>query len=221
MEHDLERRAVYEEFYADERLRYPAEELVRVIFPLYRDPGARGEMLTFDMGAGDGRNTVFLAENGFNVVALEGAVSGCLVAVRRLERAGLYHSGVLAGEFAELPFADGCFGLVVAWETILYGRKEQVRRYLDEALRVLRPGGRIIFTLRTPDYGPNGEEVGDGEYRVGFGGDTGSIYSAHTLEEAQELCTGMEVEAIEHYFYTLDDRRLRYDSWIIIAVKPK
>ena len=221
MKYDRERRAAYQEFYANKHLRYPAEELVRILFPLYPEAGQRGGFLTLDMGAGCGRNTVFLAENGFDVVALEGAVSGCEVATTRLGEAGLSYSGVAAGEFADLPFRDACFGLVVAWETILYGRKDEVRRYLAEAVRVLKPDGRIIFTLRTPDYGPNGEEVGDGEYRVAFGADSGSVYSAHTLEEAQKLCAGLEVEAIEHYGYTLDDRRLRYDSWIIIASKPQ
>jgi SAM-dependent methyltransferase len=221
MQYDHERRAAYEELYAQRHLRYPAEELVRILFPLYPEPEERGRFLALDMGAGCGRNTVFLAENGFDVVALEGAVSGCQTATERLGEAGLAHRGALAGEFADLPFADGCFGLVVAWETILYGRKDEVRRYLAEAVRVLKRGGRIIFTLRTPDYGPHGTEVGDGEYRVGFGADSGSVYSAHTLGEVQQLCAGLNLEAIEHYGYTLDNRRLRYDSWIIIATKPE
>ncbi len=221
MQYDKERRAAYEKWYAKRQLRYPAEELVRIIFPLYPDQAKRGGFLTLDLGAGDGRNTVFLAENGFDTVAQEGAVSGCAVTVERLTEAGLDHRGTVSSEFADLPFADSAFGLVVGWEVILYGRKREVRRYLDEALRVLEPGGRIIFTLRTPDYGPHGEEVGEGEYRVAFGGDTGSIYSAHTLEETEQLCAGLEVEAIEHYGYTLDNRHLRYDSWIITATKPK
>jgi sarcosine/dimethylglycine N-methyltransferase len=51
---------------------------------------------------------------------------------------------VIDGSFEELPFDDGAFDVVWSQDAILHSGDR--RRVLEEAVRVLRPGGHFIFT---------------------------------------------------------------------------
>ena len=51
---------------------------------------------------------------------------------------------VVGGNFEALPFEDGSFDLLWSQDAILHSARR--RRVLEEAFRVLRPGGRFVFT---------------------------------------------------------------------------
>jgi SAM-dependent methyltransferase len=51
---------------------------------------------------------------------------------------------VVGGAFEDLPFPDGAFDLVWSQDAFLHSGDRG--RVIDEAARVLRPGGRIVFT---------------------------------------------------------------------------
>ncbi|MEO0322508.1 MAG: methyltransferase domain-containing protein [Myxococcota bacterium] len=51
---------------------------------------------------------------------------------------------VVGGNFESLPFEDGAFDLLWSQDAILHSARR--RRVLEEAFRVLRPGGRFVFT---------------------------------------------------------------------------
>ena len=54
--------------------------------------------------------------------------------------------GSVAETHARFPCADGAIDLAFAASVFSHVRMETVRRYLAEAARVLRPGGRFLFT---------------------------------------------------------------------------
>lgn len=115
-----------------------------------------------DLACGAGRNAVWLARNGWNVVAIDGS----LVAISILgQRAGTLpiETQVLDLETgAPLPFGDATFDLV----TILYYLH---RPLLREATRVLKPGGLFVIAIRM--RGINRRYcVAQGELRVAFAG---------------------------------------------------
>ncbi|MFW5662018.1 MAG: SAM-dependent methyltransferase [Oceanicaulis sp.] len=105
-------------------------------------PGAA----VLDLGAGYGGAARHLArEHGAHVTCLnlsdkENARNRELTAAQGLaERVDIVH-----GAFEEIPFPDGRFDILWSQDAILHSGDRG--RVLDEAARVLKPGGEFIFT---------------------------------------------------------------------------
>ena len=93
-----------------------------------------------DLACGAGRNALWLAQRGWDVVAIDGAEEAVRI-VRELEPR--IDARVLDLETnAPLPFDDASFDLVA----ILYFTW---RPLFDEARRLLRDGGVIVSAVRT------------------------------------------------------------------------
>jgi SAM-dependent methyltransferase len=109
-----------------------------------------------DIGCGAGRNSLFLAENGMNVVGIDRSS----VAIERAKQAAsessfpatFLHHDLNDG----LPFEAASQGAAI--DTFVFFHLERTAQrtaYLEELLRVLRPGGFLLLTLAT---------TGDGYY---------------------------------------------------------
>lgn len=127
----------------------------------YGDPPA---VRVLDLGCAGGRNTELLARQGFDVHALD--ASTAMVERTRQRLAGLVGAGdalrrVMVGRMDDLSrYADGWFDLVVALG-ILHsaGSVEEWERAAAEIVRVLGPGGRVLFNQFTPEVDLTGEGV--------------------------------------------------------------
>ncbi|MBB95701.1 MAG: SAM-dependent methyltransferase [Rhodobacteraceae bacterium] len=100
-------------------------------------PGAR----ILDLGAGVGRHALWLARNGFDVVALDAAPEG----LAEIDRQGGVDT-VLARMDA-LPFDDEAFDHVLSWNVIYHGDEDVLLRTISEIRRVLKPGGTYLGTM--------------------------------------------------------------------------
>jgi SAM-dependent methyltransferase len=113
-----------------------------------------------DLACGAGHNAAWLARNGWEVVALDGASE----AIRLVDAhdAGVDARVVDLETGAPLPFPDATFDLVI----ILYYLH---RPLFKEAARVLKPGGLFVSAIRM--RGINRKYcVAQGELRVAFAG---------------------------------------------------
>lgn len=104
---------------------------------------ARGRVL--DAGAGTGRFSIPLQQAGHDVVAFD--VSAQMLAVARRHATDLLPA--LQGDLLHLPFADDSFDSITSITVIEH--LPQYKAALTELLRVLRPGGTIVFQLRSTD----------------------------------------------------------------------
>ena len=110
----------------------PAPLLVRAV-----DSVAPGRAL--DLACGAGRNAIWLAHHGWDVVAIDGAEEAIRILRARDPRVDARVMDLETG--APLPFADGSFDLVA----ILYYLH---RPLFAEARRVLKPGGLVVCAIR-------------------------------------------------------------------------
>jgi tellurite methyltransferase len=104
---------------------------------------------TADLGCGEGRDSVFMAEHGHQVVGLDISVEGLRKAQHLAEERGVRVSWVCA-VLPDLP-VRGPFDLVFSCGSIHYVARD-VRGALFEELRRLTPPGRfhahVVFTDR-------------------------------------------------------------------------
>lgn len=98
---------------------------------------------TLEIGCGEGRVARDLAIRGHRITAVDAAPT-LLRAAREADPTGEY---VLA-DAAELPFEDGSFDLVVAYNSLM--DMEDMPRAVREAYRVLEPCGRLGVCVTHP-----------------------------------------------------------------------
>jgi len=101
-------------------------------------PGRR----VLDVGCGDGRFALALAQAGAQVSAVDADPQMVEAARRRFHEAGCA-GDILLADASALPFADGRFDLVTAITVLCF--LTEPAPALAEIARVLRPGGRLVL----------------------------------------------------------------------------
>lgn len=100
--------------------------------------GATAETRILDIGCGDGVLTAALSTGGALTIGIDRDPEMVAAAV-----VGAPHAAFAVADALRLPFADDVFDLVVA-NTVFCLLPER-RAAIVEALRVLRPGGRLVL----------------------------------------------------------------------------
>jgi len=108
-------------------------------FELLPKPGRR----TLDLGCGEGRVTRDLKARGHRVVGIDAART-----LVRLANEADPRGEYLVGDAADLPFEDGDFDLVVAFNTLM--DFDDMPGAVREAARVLEPTGRLCACITHP-----------------------------------------------------------------------
>lgn len=121
----------------------PEHEVVQLANDLFLRRGARAAL---DLGCGVGRHALALARIGFSTTAMDLADAG-LEQVRLAAEAERLAVTVVPAPMTDLPFADGSFDYVLAFNVIYHGRPEIVATALKEVRRVLRVGGVFQGTM--------------------------------------------------------------------------
>lgn len=115
-------------------------------------PGSR----ILDLGSGVGRHALWLAAQGFEVVALDAAPEG----LAEIDKHGVVETQL--GRMDSLPFEDGNFDHIVSWNVIYHGDEDVLLRTIGEIRRVLKPGGTYLGTMLSKRRLPFEREKYDG-----------------------------------------------------------
>ena len=118
---------------AEGRIRPLYEQVLERLNPL---AGTR----LLDAGCGSGLFAELAARGGADVIGLDAATG--LVEYARTRRPA---AGYVVGDLERLPFADGAFDVVTAFNSVLYAADP--RRALAEIARVTAPSGRAVVTV--------------------------------------------------------------------------
>jgi SAM-dependent methyltransferase len=99
-----------------------------------------------DLGCGEGRHTILLAERGYDVVALDIEPLAVRKAATFVTRAGA-SAHFVTGDALNLPFRPGYFDIVLDYGCFHHVVTRDWPRYRREVCRVLRPGGHLILSV--------------------------------------------------------------------------
>lgn len=179
-----------------------------------------------ELGCGTGRVLRYLARLGHHVSGVdfvEAAVERLAVAEPNLD--------VRCADARELPYADETFDVVLAFGLFHNFPAQVVETALCETLRVLRPGGLVLFSFRADNL-QNRLIDRLADYRRPVGTDGSSFHKLNcTARELRAMCTkaGFEIQSqrreenmpllyrsswLRHYSHRdITERRSRVDGY--------
>jgi len=152
-----------------------------------------------ELGAGLGRDTIFLAQNSIQVEALDysnASIESITNKSKKLNLTGFIKPKVFDIR-KELPFEDnsieGCFSHMLYCMAFSNSDLENLN---NEICRILKPGGINIYTARHIDDGDykNGIHIGEDLYE-----NDGFIVHFFSKEKVNQLSKGFEVLNVEKF----------------------
>jgi SAM-dependent methyltransferase len=114
-----------------------------------------GKLRVLDLGCGVGRHALHFARLGFETVAIDMAEAGLAELRANADREAVIIETRLAPMTA-LPFEDGAFDYVLAFNVIYHGDPDIVGATVAEIRRVLRAGGTYQGTMLSKRNAGNG-----------------------------------------------------------------
>jgi ubiquinone/menaquinone biosynthesis C-methylase UbiE len=161
-----------------------------------------------ELGGGQGRDTLFFAQENFQVSVLDYSKKGLNAIKTKAQSLGLSQSIVtLQHDIRQaLPFEDksidGCYSHMLYCMALTTAELEFLSR---EILRVLRPGGLNIYTVRntTDVHYQTGIHRGESMWEVG-----GFIVHFFSRETVKRLAKGYEIAGVEEFEEGVLPRRL-------------
>jgi SAM-dependent methyltransferase len=162
--------------------------------------------LTLEVGCGEGRVARDLARRGHRVIAVDASPS-LAASAAAADPAGRY----LVADAAALPFGNGCFDLVVAYNSLM--DVDDMPAAVAEAARVLQPGRPlcVCVTHPTADAGRFQSTEPDAPFVI-----AGSYLGRHRVDEPFER-DGLQMHftgwryPLEAYARALEDAGLLID----------
>lgn len=147
--------------------RYPFPCYIGPFFGHFGRVADRKSVQVLEIGCGAGNNIWFFAREGYSIHGIEGSASALAYARTRLDGEGL-SADLRQGDFQHLPYGDASIDFVLDRGSITHNRRQVVEATLDEAKRVLKPGGLFYSQMFTTEHTDLqfGTQLGDGSAEV-------------------------------------------------------
>ncbi|MEV6314794.1 putative glycolipid-binding domain-containing protein [Streptomyces sp. NPDC051776] len=182
----------------------PSEPAVHAAIT-FRKAGAR---TVLELGAGHGRDALYLARAGFGVIASDFSPTGLERLRERAQAEGLADrvETIEHDVRAPLPLPDSAVDAVYAHMLLSMALStEEIRALVDEVARVLRPGGVFVYTVRHTGDEHYGKGAAHGDSIYEHGG-----YAVHFFDRelVDTLAEGWELREVHPFEEGTLPRRL-------------
>ena len=141
-----------------------------------------------DIGSGTGKSSFDLAPHAKLVIGIEPEKGMRDLAIKKAEEMGVTNVRFADGTAQNIPLPDDSVDYVTAITTTMYPPEEAIPRFIEEATRVTKPGGTIIFLDITPGwYGGELDHVIQDEWSIKHGHIADNLWRAagFTFEDYQ------------------------------------
>jgi ubiquinone/menaquinone biosynthesis C-methylase UbiE len=198
-------------------LSYPDENLVRLVSRKLKETGGGSNLNAIDIGCGSGRHLALLEDSGIKGVY---GSDFSFNALNICKDNGFPF--VINCDNKNLPFFDGTFDIAVAWGSLHYSSKDEMRIMLGEVKRIIKKGGSLFATLRRDNdtYLKTGTHMGNNTWRTGLDDLTGTLASFFSEDEVKDIFS-----IFDNFSYGWMERTIIGDTgkvishWVITATK--
>jgi ubiquinone/menaquinone biosynthesis C-methylase UbiE len=136
----------YDERFESTFGRLEGEYLVELLHPT-------PEMTILDVGTGTGRAALALARAGAQVTGVDLTPAMLSHAAAKRDTEGLTYPTLICANARDLPFPDASFDAVVSIRMLHLFPTDQLQEFVDEMVRVLKPGGTLLIEFNSPFAG--------------------------------------------------------------------
>jgi|GEM_PF-121012 len=169
---------------------------------------AAGSSSVLELGAGQGRDTLFLARQGLRVTALDYALGTIETLSAKAQAAGLADLVSVARHDVRQPLPLPSSSIDASYSHMLFSMAlttVELEHLVGELRRVLRPGGLVVYTARTTAdaHYRTGTPRGDDRYEHG-----GFIVHFFSQALIERLAAGFEVIDVSEFTEGALPRRL-------------
>jgi ubiquinone/menaquinone biosynthesis C-methylase UbiE len=174
-------------------VKSPSKYVVELV-PLLIEKGVR-EVL--DVGCGDGRHTLFLAEQGFKVHGIDGSQKA--ISTAKVRRNG-HCIDYVCGNMTDLHFFHrDSMDFVLANHSLEYATWEDIGRSVSEITRVLRPGKSVFVRVASSErpFNTNSTEA-CGIPHKDFCIENSLQIHHFNREELKKLFEGYDIKRLKH-----------------------
>jgi ubiquinone/menaquinone biosynthesis C-methylase UbiE len=121
------------------------EETGAAQFVLLQRLGLRDGMTVVDLGCGSGRTATQIGRRFQDIKYTGIDVVGALLEYARKKCPA--HFNFIQHRDVNIPLDDGCADLIYVFSVFTHLLHEEIFLYMEDARRVLKPGGRLIFSF--------------------------------------------------------------------------
>ncbi len=162
-----------------------------------------GVKRVLDLGCGTGRNTRYLAKQGFQVMGVDKSPDA--IEIARIKSPSIKFE---VADAREIPFPENAFDAVVCTHVIEHHLEDEIKKIISEIARVTRKGGLLVLSTissRDSAFG-TGKRLAENTY-IGLDSfwDGGEIHHFFTRTELVNL--------LGRYYDLLDIRHSTYHNF--------
>lgn len=177
-----------------------------------------------DLGCGNGRNSLFFAQHGFEVFASDISNKSIGILKNKVYRKKITNINIYNFSFEDILFENDFFDAVVCTSVLDHAQLKDIKKGIGEIYRVLKPKGCLIFDMPSKEDLSYGlvKAIEENTFVGSREGEEGIPHHYTDIEELKELLEMFYEVSISKNEYVIDmpnGKEYRSKVFDIIAFK--